>query len=110
MRILCQKQLLHKLEVNDWRTDLSFGSLHKCVLPQDLNEGYLCLHEGKPHPNAVARTPTKRHVADIRTFCLLLRSKPEEKEEGGRRKGGRKGGRREERREGVGDESEVGMK
>ena len=60
----------------DWRTDLGFWSSHKCVLLQDLDESHLSLHEGKPHPNAVARTPTKRHVADTGTFCLLLRSEP----------------------------------
>ena len=84
--------LLHlKVRGSNWRTDLCFWSSHKCVLLQDLDESHLSLHEGKPHPNAVARTPTKRHVADTGTLCLLLRSEPVGRaREGGIDQSGRK--------------------
>ena len=72
---------------------LSFWCPHKLVFLQDLNESHLSLHEGKPHPNAVARVPAKRHVAYSRALCLLLRSEPEEERERWRTN---QGGRMEE--------------
>ena len=70
-----------------------FWCPHKLVFLQDLNESHLSLHEGKPHPNTVARAPAKRHVAYSRALCLLLRSEPEEGRERWREN---QGGRKEE--------------
>ena len=56
--------------------NLGFRCFFKLVLSQDCHQHHLDFHEGKPHPHAVARALSKRHVAEVGLSCLLHGSKP----------------------------------
>ena len=53
-------------------SNLSIWCLNKLVLPEDVNECQLGLHESKPHANAIARAPAEGHVAHLGTLGSLL--------------------------------------
>ena len=63
------------------QSDLSVWCLHKLVLPEDVDQYHLGLHEGKPHGNAVARAPAEGHVAHLRTLGPLLWSESERRKQ-----------------------------
>ena len=44
----------------------------KGVPLQKLHESYLSFKQSKPHPNTVARSKTKWHVTELRSFRFLL--------------------------------------
>ena len=56
---------------------LCLWSQHNPELADNLNEGHLCLQQGKSHSNAVSWTVPKGHVSTRMTLGLLFRSEPE---------------------------------
>ena len=56
---------------------LSLRSKHNPELADNLNEGHLCLQQGKSHSNTVSWTVPKGHVGTRMTLGLLFRSEPE---------------------------------
>ena len=63
------------------QSDLSVWCLHKLVLPEDVDQHHLGLHDCKPHGNAVARAPAEGHVAHLRTLGPLLWSESERRKQ-----------------------------
>ena len=55
---------------------LSIWCPNKSVLLEQLYESHLSLQQSKPHPNAAARTKTKRHVSKLWPLGSLLWGKP----------------------------------
>ena len=58
--------------------NLSVWSLHKGVLPEDVDECHLGFQESKPHSNTIAWAPSKWHVAELGPLFLLFRPEPKE--------------------------------
>lgn len=59
-------------------SNLSVWSLHKGVLPEDVDECHLGFQESKPHSNTIAWAPSEWHVAKLGPLLLLFRPEPEE--------------------------------
>lgn len=59
-------------------SNLSVWSLHKGVLPEDVDECHLGFQESKPHTNTITWAPSEWHVAELGPLLLLFRPEPEE--------------------------------